>query len=181
MGIERLHKLKVVFRTPWLRVLEKKIINGGKKSSFYIVDSSPRLVSILAIDNKNNLLLVSQFRHAVNKKTVDLPGGAVEKNETPLNAAKRELLEETGIIAEKWELMFTTYQDSGRSTAKKWVFLAENLTQCKSKQDEMEGITSIFLPMGHVYKQIFDKKQNESTLITSVLWYLAKQGNRDAK
>ena len=71
-------------------------LQNGSKSDFYIADQNNRYAVVLALTFDNKVILVKQFRPGPQKVLLDLPGGAVDKSETPLDAIKRELLEESG-------------------------------------------------------------------------------------
>ena len=77
---------------------------------------------------KNELLLVRQFRHAVAEVTLELPAGHVEKGETPEQAARKELLEETGHVAEKFELLASLSPSTSRFTNRMWCYFAPDAT-----------------------------------------------------
>ncbi|MFA6587755.1 MAG: NUDIX hydrolase [Patescibacteria group bacterium] len=105
---------KVVYKLP-----------SGKKSDFYLkAESIP--AGILALTKKKQVILVKQYRPGPDKILLELPGGAVEKNERPIEAAKRELLEETGYKG-KLKLVTRCY-DCAYSTINRYCFVA---TECK--------------------------------------------------
>lgn len=111
---------KTVFATPWFQVLESA---SGQKHPNYIIQS-PDFVCIIAMTGKGELLLVRQFRHAVAEETLELPAGHVEKDETPEQAARKELLEETGHVAETFELLASLSPSTSRFTNRVWCYFA---------------------------------------------------------
>lgn len=111
---------KAVFATPWFQVLESA---SGQKHPNYIIQS-PDFVCIIAMTGKGELLLVRQFRHAVAEETLELPAGHVEKDETPEQAARKELLEETGHVAETFELLASLSPSTSRFTNRVWCYFA---------------------------------------------------------
>ena len=113
---------KTVFATPWFQVQEAA--TGGKFPNYSI--NSPDFVCIIAVTEKNELLLVRQFRHAVAEMTLELPAGHVEKDETPEESARKELLEETGHVAEKFELLASLSPSTSRFTNRMWCYFAAN-------------------------------------------------------
>lgn len=113
---------KTVFATPWFQVQEAA--SGGKHPNYSI--NSLDFVCIIAVTEKKELLLVRQFRHAVAAMTLELPAGHVEKGETPEQAARKELLEETGHIAEKFELLASLSPSPARFTNRMWCYFAGN-------------------------------------------------------
>ena len=75
---------------------------GGRITSREVVER-PDTVSILAIDDRGRVLLVRQFRYAVGQDTLEIPAGTIDPGETPAEAARRELREETGFGCERLE------------------------------------------------------------------------------
>lgn len=72
-----------------------------KEGEFYVIDA-PDWVNVVALTDRDELLLIEQWRHGVDHTTLEIPGGMVDPGETPLEAARRELLEETGYRATSW-------------------------------------------------------------------------------
>jgi 8-oxo-dGTP pyrophosphatase MutT (NUDIX family) len=75
---------------------------GGKSAADFFVIDSPSWVNIVALTPDDRLVLIEQWRHAVQHRTLEIPGGGIDQGEPPLEAAKRELIEETGFSSSEW-------------------------------------------------------------------------------
>jgi ADP-ribose pyrophosphatase len=85
-----------------------------KKRELYHSFKQNDYVSILAFTKEKNYLLVKQYRPAINKFTLEIPGGLVDRGESPLKAAKRELKEETGYVVKDINYLGSFFADVGR-------------------------------------------------------------------
>jgi len=81
-------------------------------------------VSVLALTTGREWLLVRQYRPAIERNTLELPSGHVEPNESPEASARRELAEECGFEAARFELLGTLLSDTGRNENRLWCYLA---------------------------------------------------------
>ncbi len=95
---------------------------------------------MMPVDEKGRVLLVRQYRLAAGRSLWELPAGRVDPGETPLAAAKRELGEETGYCARRWERLATFYPSPGYVSEKMTVFLATELAAGEAKPMEDERI-----------------------------------------
>lgn len=99
---------------------------------------------ILAMPDKNNILLIKQFRHPINKFIYELPAGKLNLNEDPLICAKRELKEETGYEAKNWNKIISFYTSPGYSSEILHVYLATDLSKGKQELELGERHIQIF-------------------------------------
>lgn len=118
---------EVVFKTDWFFVEEvrRDDLPFLKGKPFYRITPSDGVV-ILATDEQGKLILVRQFRPALDAETLEVPCGALESNEDPEPAARRELLEETGYEAGEMILLGTGRSMMNRNTAIEYLYYAPN-------------------------------------------------------
>ena len=128
-------------------VFEEKI---GKARIIRDVVKAPKAVGILPLINKNKILLIRQFRFAINKEIWEIPAGMLKKGEKPEMGAKRELKEETGYEARKIKEIGGFYFTPGHSTEYMYLFLAEKLKKRKQNLEKGEKIKEV---------KIFSKKE----------------------
>jgi ADP-ribose pyrophosphatase len=95
---------------------------------------------MMAVDGRKRILLVRQYRLPARSYLWELPAGKLDKGETPLQAAKRELAEETGYHAKHWKKLVTFYPSPGYVAEKMTIFLATGLTEGKAQPMEDERI-----------------------------------------
>ncbi|MDQ3180926.1 MAG: NUDIX hydrolase, partial [Acidobacteriota bacterium] len=78
--------------------------SDGKESTFFVIEN-PDWVNIIALEkNCGDVVLIKQFRHGTKEVTIEIPGGMIDKSESPETAARRELLEETGFSSDEFVL-----------------------------------------------------------------------------
>jgi len=111
-----------------LRADECQLPNGTTLSPYYVLEEKD-WVHVFAVASGSRVLTVKQFRYAGNAICTELPGGVVDEGETPLAAARRELLEETGFEAARWTNVASVFANPARQTNRLHVFLAEGLNE----------------------------------------------------
>ena len=111
---------------PYLKVERQKVLlPDGRRIEDYHKLVMPNFCVICALTEANDLILLQGYKHGIGKIELSLPGGYIEPNEGPLQAAKRELIEETGHTAEEWQPLgnFIPHGNYGRGRA--YVFIAK--------------------------------------------------------
>ena len=115
---------KTEFTTPWFELVSKQV--SGETGPYYAL-RMPDYVTVVAFTKEEEIVLVRQYRPAVERSTLELPSGRVEKDETPEQSARRELGEECGFEAGQMELLGTVISDTGRNENRLWCYLATEL------------------------------------------------------
>src|SRR3954471_12039120 len=101
----------------------------GREAEFYVLDA-PDWVNVVATTEDGMLVLVEQYRHGVERVTLEIPGGMVDLGDaTPEVAARRELLEETGYSADRWAHIGTVDPNPAIQSNRCHTFLAEGARQ----------------------------------------------------
>ena len=113
------------FVTPWFELISKRV--KGSPDPYYSLRMQD-YVAVVAFTEQNELILIRQYRPAVECCTLELPCGHVEENEAPAESAQRELAEESGFHATQLELLGTLLSDTGRHENRLWCYYAKSAT-----------------------------------------------------
>jgi ADP-ribose pyrophosphatase len=138
-------KRSTVLETPYFRLVARHLV-GQQGDPYYAIETSD-YVSIVAIAEGGSLLLVRQFRPAVEDWSLELPAGHVDPGEEPQQAARRELLEETGHEASELKLLGCLRPDTGRLSNRMWCYFAANARR-KTHAIAEAGVTLVEVPRG---------------------------------
>lgn len=141
---------------------------GGKVAKREIVEH-PGAVAIVAIANENKIVLIRQYRRPAEDVLLEIPAGLVHKGETPLDAAKRELEEETGFHAKNIKKIFEGYASPGYSTEVIQYFLATNLEKRSQKTEEDELIEVRLYKISDCFKMIKEGKIRDNKTIIGIM------------
>jgi ADP-ribose pyrophosphatase len=128
-----------------LRVDEVEL-SGGRTATREVVDS-PGAVVIAAVDAEDRVCLVEQHRYAVGRDLLELPAGMIEPGEAPLETARRELREETGLAAERWDSLGSFFSSPGFVGEQLHAFLACGLRAGDADPDEDEDLQVVWRPL----------------------------------
>ena|SRR5260370_11303046 len=149
---------KQVYDCGLFRVTEDKAVDP--KTKFEIKRSIVRHIGsavVMAVDDKKRVLLVRQYRLPADQYLWELPAGRLDPGEKPLDAARRELKEETGYRAKKWKKLISFWVSPGFLEEKMTIFVAAGLTPGKSTPMEDEQIEMKWFTRRQIGKLI-DKK-----------------------
>jgi ADP-ribose pyrophosphatase len=129
-----------VHKNPWFSVCEHGItMHNGKDAAYYVVHANAS-VFIVPISYDGQIYLIKQFRYPNKNTSWELPAGAIDKGEKPLEAAQRELLEETGLKGTKWEAQGSIYLTPGLTSSTCTIYRASGLTMTGTPEYGDEAI-----------------------------------------
>ncbi len=126
-------------------------------------------VSIVPIREDMSVLLVKQYRHAVQQILLEIPAGGINKTETPLEAAHRELKEETGVTADNMMHLASFWTTPGFCDERMHAYLATSLHTGKQEQEDDENIEIIRVPLKQIIPIINNGKIVDSKSIAALL------------
>jgi hypothetical protein len=133
------------YKNPWIEVTEDKVIRPGGKNGIFGIVKMQEGVSVLPMDDKGNVYLNKGFHYAIKKDDIETFSGGIdiEKGESPLKAAKRELKEESGIEAEEWIDLGLTNPFTTVIYSPQRLFLAKKLKIKKRNEKDDENLKII--------------------------------------
>lgn len=142
-----------VFSTPWFSLLSKTLTDKGGEE-FYSLQTDD-YCCLIGLTQDQRIVLVRQFRPAVESVTLELPAGHVDKGEKPREAAIREFTEETGykVDVSKVVELGSLFSDTGRLTNRSWYFLARDVTLDPNAKLE-EGIEVVLVPVAELKSKL---------------------------
>lgn len=147
---------QLAYQTKFIQVRHDVIHIPGKETHHWDVVLHPGGVAIVAIDEKNRIALVEQWRHAIERITLELPAGLIDPNESLESCAQRELQEEAGVKAGKLSYLGGYFSSPGIFTEYVHLFLATELTPNQLYADDTEGIDVHFVPLDKALEMIAD-------------------------
>ena len=146
---------KEVYENPWIQLTEFQVINpNGGKGIYGKIHYKHLAVGVIPVDENWNTWLVGQYRFPLDLYSWEIPEGGGKMEEEPLEAAKRELLEETGIVAKEWIKILTMHLSNSVSDELSIIYLARNLEQQKASPDETEDLVVKKLPFDKVLQMV---------------------------
>ena len=165
---------EVAFATPWFQMLAKTMKDG--EAPYYSL-RLPDYVSVVAMTEDGRVLIVRQYRPAVEHHTLELPSGLVDPGETPQETARRELLEETGYAAGEVELISGMETDVGRLGNRIFTCMARGVRRVDGQVPE-EGIEVLTWSLDELSAAIADGRFDHALHVAVVLIAMVKGGVR---
>ncbi len=116
-----------IFRDRWFiaRADQCAMPNGKMVGPYYVLEF-PGWCNVVVVTEDEQLVMVRQYRHAIQETIIELPGGVVDAGETPEQSAIRETAEETGYVVEEVELLYSAAPNPATNNNYAWFFLARN-------------------------------------------------------
>ena len=167
-----------LIRRPWLTARRDKVeLPDGRVHPEYYVLEYPDWVNVIAITSSGEFVMVEQYRHGLGDVFLDLVAGVLEPGEQPLQAAKRELLEETGFAGGEWRLNTVISQNPASTNNLTYCFIAVGVEKVAEQHlDATEDIAVRLIPEQEV-RRMLDSDELKQSLMAASLWKYFAQKN----
>ncbi len=167
----------ILRREPWLEVFEEhiRLPDGRRVDDFYTIQLR-NFVVVAPLTTRGELVVVSHYRHGPRRVTRSLPSGFVEAGEEPAEAARRELMEETGYEAESWQELGSYVVDGNRRCGIEHVFLATGLTRvAEPTMDDLAEATVELLTVDEAVERLWRGDISELASASGIALALLRQ------
>lgn len=163
-----------IFQGRAFNVRVDTIINAaGEETTREIVEHG-ECIAVVPVDRNGDILLVRQFRKALENDLLEIPAGGIEQNEDPLTAVKRELQEEIGFLPGKVEKIGGFYTSPGFCTEYLHLFLAAELTPSRLLAEDTAGIEIVRIKPGQIISMLQNAEINDAKSAAGLLLYLQR-------
>lgn len=171
---------RTVYDNPWIRVEEHQVINpSGGENLYGKVCFKNRAVAVLALDAEGRIHLVGQHRYTLDEYSWELPMGGAPPEEDPLRAAQRELREETGLTAARWEALMHLHPSNSVTDETAVVYVARELSQGPTQFGETEDLTVRSLPLAEALRWVVTGRITDAVSVAGILrWWADSRGSR---
>jgi len=167
--IEKKISSKKMFEGAIFDVDRQTVVLPNGKEAIRDIVVNPNAAAIVAIDDKENIIMVKQFRASVERITLEIPAGKLDAGEEPIVCAARELREETGYSTKNIKLLFSTMVSPGFSTEHIHVFMATGLTLGDIDPDDDEFVDTIKIPLTEAIDKVMNGEIQDGKTISGVL------------
>lgn len=169
---------QIQYQKNWFSVVTQKVqLPDGRILDPYFVVNVPNWANIIIATQKDELVMVKQYRQAAQTFTIEPAGGLIDKNETPLQAAIREMQEETGYASNEISLLSEVFPNPALQSTKAYFYLAQNAQLTGQRNfDEFEEIEVVQLPKSVVLNMLQNNEFTNGVQVGAIYKALLKLG-----
>ena len=172
-------KMETVFQNPWITIESHDVIAPtGRPAHYGLVRFNNRAVGVLPLYDDGTVPLVGQARFAIGSYSWEMPEGGVPFGEDPLDGARRELREETGLIAENWQEILQFDMSNSVTDEVAVCYLATGLSEAETEPDDTEAFAYARVPFRDLLEAVKNQQVRDALTVVSVLrvYHMAMTG-----
>jgi len=161
---------KLIYTNPWISVTEYQVVNpSGNPGIYGKVHFKNLAIGVIPLDDDMNTYLVGQYRFPLEQYSWEIPEGGGQLGIDPLESAKRELLEETGLKANNWTEIQRMHLSNSVSDELSIIYLARGLEQFEPEPEDTEQLIITKVPFDEAYRMVCDGEITDSAAVAGIL------------
>jgi ADP-ribose pyrophosphatase len=160
---------ELVYESPWIAVNKHQTINpAGNPAIYSVVNFKNKAIGVIPISKDGYTWLVGQWRYPLNQYSWEIPEGGGPLNEAPLQTAIRELKEETGIVAKKFEEIMQMHLSNSATDEHAFVFVATDLTFEEAEPEESEDLKVRKIHINDVFEMVMNGEITDGISVAAI-------------
>ncbi|CAG5068940.1 ADP-ribose pyrophosphatase [Dyadobacter sp. CECT 9623] len=161
---------QTVYENAWLELSHRDVINpSGNKGIYGLVKFKNQAIGVIPVDTDGNIYLVGQYRYAIDEYSWEIPEGGGVLGADGLDAAKRELKEETGLVAAKWTKLARIHTSNSATNEEGFLYIAEELSQQEAEPEETEVLQVKKVPLAQAVEMVMRSEITDSLSVCAIL------------
>ena len=165
-----------VYNNPWIEVTEFQVLNpSGNPGIYGKVHFKNLAIGVVPLNEKDELVLVGQYRFPLSAYSWEIPEGGGKIGIDPLDSAKRELLEETGLVAHQWEKLLEIHLSNSVSDELAILYLATDLEQHEAEPEDTEELAHRTITLEDAYREICTGRITDAMTVAAIQHLLLRK------
>lgn len=161
---------ETTYENRWIRVEHRDVVTpAGSPGIYGVVHFKNKAIGIVPVDDEGFVYLVGQYRYPLDAYSWEIPEGGGPIGEDPLAAARRELKEETGLTAERWQQIGRVHTSNSVTDEEGLIFLAQGLTVGEAQPEETEELTLKRIPLAEAVDMVMRSEITDSIAVCGIL------------
>ena len=167
----------VSYENPWLSIRHEEVLTpAGTPGIYGVVSFKNKAVGVIPLDDAGNTWLVGQHRYPLDEYSWEIPEGGCPLGTDPLESAKRELKEETGLEADRWTKIARIHTSNSATDEEGFLYVAEGLTEGDHEPEDTEDLRIWKLPLAEAVDMVMSSRITDALSVSGLLMVARLRG-----